>query len=181
MFCKFSSAFGFPEDPHLQPLWDAFDLHWGPDSAFSGDLSVSENGGSSESLESPEEGDAVKELLAIEDKKQDDVIGNPSEIPEMPATKDWGVGEPKQPQIQPLPERVSSDPATRAKLIRMEMLRLGGANYITFSPLCFLLVVGRSVLFCFYAGCPSKRHGRSPKEFYETLVGERLLGERCQQ
>ena len=63
MFCKFSSAFGFPEDPHLQPLWDAFDLHWGPDSAFSGDLSVSENGGSSESLESPEEGDAAKESI----------------------------------------------------------------------------------------------------------------------
>ena len=116
----------------MQPLWDAFDLHWNPDTAFSGDLSVSENGGSSESLESPQEGDAVTGLLAIEDKKEHDATN--LEIPEMHATKDWGVGEPKQQQRQPLPERVSSDPATRAKLIRMELLRLGGANYITFPP-----------------------------------------------
>ena len=128
IFIYFPSSFQLSKDPHLQPLWDAFDAHWNPDAVIVEEDNNSDRSASSESFGAS--------LLAIEDRNEPPEVVDESPngtIAAMngPFTNENEIGQ-AQPPLPPVPETLPSvsdeDPAKRAKLLRMELIRPGGVN-----------------------------------------------------
>ena len=126
----FPSSFQVPKDPHLQPLWDAFDAHWNADAVISEEDNSSERSASSESFGTS--------ILAIEDRKEppESIDGSPNgtiSATNGPCAHENEIGQAQPPlPLPPVPETPCSvsdeDPAKRAKLLRMELIRPDGVN-----------------------------------------------------